>query len=148
VLFLKPDVFIILDSVRLAAGAAAVQARYQVFNDDKNGKVKAGAADFTIDRPGVSLHGRVFSQHAVTVKTGTLALPDTLGVFPYAETESAPALEHELVTICTAQSGAAAHGTLSARCEGAVWKISGSHNAIAVNITIDTAGDIPAFTIA
>jgi Heparinase II/III-like protein len=122
VLFLKPDVFLVLDTVEMSAGKAAVQARFQVFNDDKNGKVRTEGNEFYIDRPGVSLNGRVFSSHDCVVRAGTLALAEDLGIYPYAELESSSATAHDILTVCTAQKGEPLHGRISARREGTVWR--------------------------
>jgi hypothetical protein len=148
VLFLKPDVFIILDTVGMKTEKAAVQTRFQVFNDDKHGSVKAEGNAFTIGRPGVTLHGSVFSTHECTVHTGTLALPETLGVYPFAEMESAPATDHNILTVCTAQRDGKPHGRLAARRDGMRWLIEGTHNERTIAVSIDTAGELPIFTVA
>jgi len=53
--FLKPDVLLVLDRVTLTGQPQAVQARFQVFNDDGSGKVAVAGNGFTIERPGASL---------------------------------------------------------------------------------------------
>lgn len=145
VLFLKPDVFMILDTVTMKTSAPKVQARFQVFNDDKNGKISAEANEFRIDRPGASLMGRVFSARETAVRTGTLDLASELGTYPYAEAESASGREHEILTVCTAQSGDKPHGEITVHREGTLWSIRGKHNATDIAITIETSGTVPVF---
>jgi hypothetical protein len=148
VLFLKPDVFFILDTVAMNTGTSAVQARFQVFNDDKNGKVRAEKNDFVIERPGgVSLMGRAFAANDCVVRTGTLPLAEDLGIYPYAEVESARAATHDMLTVCSAQSGGKPHGEITVRRDGTVWKAEGAHGGRTIAVSIDTAGEIPVFTI-
>jgi hypothetical protein len=127
-LFLKPDVLVLLDQVRLAGPARPVQLRYQVFNDDGLGRVEAGEQAFRITRPRATLSVTVRAAGALTVRTGQLDLPADEGVFPFAEVESAPATEHEVLTVATAQTVRGAHGPLAAMREGAGWHIQGTHN--------------------
>ncbi len=143
VLFLKPDVFLILDQISMRTSPAAVQARFQVFNDDRQGKVSTTDGTFLIERPGASLQGKVFSGVPVNVRSGKLALPEDLGVYPFAEVNSGPAQEHVLLTLCTAQSGHGPHGKCSLRQDGSRWILEGKHNQTDIHLTIDTAGEIP-----
>lgn len=145
VFFLKPDVFIIVDQVAMKSSTPKVQARFQVFNDDKNGKVSAEKEQFRIDRPGVSLTGRVYAKQEIAVRTGTLDIPSDLGIYPFAEAESPQARMHELVTVCTAQKGDAPHGALDVSRKGTLWTIRGKHEGTAVDVTIETSGAVPVF---
>ncbi|HLP15001.1 MAG TPA: hypothetical protein VK470_02015, partial [Bacteroidota bacterium] len=147
VLFLKPEVFIILDSVSMNTSTPKVQARFQVFNDDKHGSVAATGSEFRIDRPGVSLLCRVQAANAFTVRTGKLALPEDLGIYPYAEVESSGAQAHQILTVCTVQQGDAPHGRLEITRDQSRWSVNGTHGPMRVAITIDASGEIPRFIL-
>lgn len=126
--YLKPDVLVLLDQVRLTGAARPVQLRYQVFNDDGLGHVPAEAQAFRITRPHATLAVIVRSDRGLTVRTGQLDLPADEGVFPFAEVESASATEHEVLTLATAQAAGGEHGRLAVAREGAGWHIQGTHN--------------------
>lgn len=127
VLFLKPDVLILLDRVSLAGPARPVQLRFQVFNDDDGGRVTAAGDSFKIIRPRATLAAAVRATGAITICTGRLDLPDDEGVFPYAEVESAAATEHEILTIAAARPADGVSGTLDAVREADGWRIHGAH---------------------
>ncbi|HEY5551532.1 MAG TPA: heparinase II/III family protein, partial [Opitutaceae bacterium] len=125
-IFLKPDVVLLLDRVQLAS-AAPVQLRFQVFNDDGRGVATADAATFGIDRPLASLRAVLASQGEVVAKTKKHDLPEDLGVFPFVEAVSASSTEHEVVTACTSAPAGGAHGALKVAREGDSWRITGTH---------------------
>jgi hypothetical protein len=74
---------------------------------------------------------------------GTIPVPADHGVHPFAEVESAPSLDHQLLTVCTAQKRPESHGLLEIKREGAVWTVTGRHNARTLNARIDMTKDIP-----
>ena len=86
------------------------------------------------------------SSGAVAVRTGTLEIPPEKGVFPYAEAESAPALEHLLLTVCEAHAASGKGSVLHAAREGPVWRITGEREGVPVAITIDAGPEIPGVT--
>jgi hypothetical protein len=143
VIFLKPDVLLLVDRVRLAATPLPAQLRFQVFNDDRKGVVTVNGTGFRINRPGATLEANSYGRTACVVRNATLNLPAENGVFPYAEVESESALEHLVLTVCTAQQAGKAHGTLSVQATGNGWKVNGSHNGRTINIAIETSTDIP-----
>lgn len=140
VVFLKPAVIVILDAVSLER-AAPVQARFQVFNDDKQGKVTATGAGFRIDRPAASLVARVLTAGPATVATSRIAIPDAGDQYPYAEIASAPALEHCLLTVCTAAPAGAEHGELTLTAAGDDFLVRGTHLGQPLNLQIGPAAD-------
>ena len=147
--YLKPDVLLVLDRVRLDGAPAAVQLRYQVYNDDGQGAAEAKEARFTITRPHATLAAAVQASGGLTVRTGRLALPAEDGVQPYAEVESAAGLTHEILTVATAQETGGAHGTLAIERSEDGWKVQGTHNGRNVAVRIVTANDAaPAVTVA
>jgi len=148
VVYLKPEILILLDEVSLAGAPVPVQLRFQVFNDDLAGSVAAGSQGFVITRPRATLAAGVWAAGALTVKTGQLDLPVDDGVFPFAEVESVAANEHTVLTVATAQPNGEQAGKLQATREGATWRIHGEHRGRAVNvrITLDPNG-LPTVTV-
>lgn len=127
VVFLKPDILVLLDRVSLAGPPKAVQLRFQVFNDDGGGSVTAARTGFTITRPRATLAATVQATGPLAVRTGRLDLPEDEGVFPFAEVESAAATTHEILTLATAQPAGGEHGTLAVARDGPGWRIRGTH---------------------
>ncbi|HUG12796.1 MAG TPA: heparinase II/III family protein [Opitutaceae bacterium] len=147
IVFLKPDVVILLDRVQLKS-AAPVQLRFQVFNDDGRGVATAEGATFGIDRPLASLRAVLASNGEVVAKTRKHDLPEDLGVFPFVEAVSASATEHEVVTACTSAPAGGAHGSLKVAREGDAWRVTGTHAGRKIDVAIRTAGAVPEITIA
>ncbi len=145
--FLKPDILAVIDRVRLSRNPLPVQARFQIDNSDGKGSVSADAGSFTVRRPLVTARTLVFSKADVVIKTGTLDLPADKGIFPYAEAESASALDHLILTVCEAHAADGKAPSLRAARDGDVWRIDADRNGTRVVITIDTRTDIPAVTI-
>jgi hypothetical protein len=143
VVFLKPDVLIVCDEVRLTA-ALSVQTRWQAFNDDGKGSVTAKAATFTITRPHATLQAVSTGTGDLTVTAGQLPLPEEGGIYPFAAVTSAPALEHCLVTVCTAAPREESHGQLTAMFADNAWQIVGRHRLRSVRVTLrSVSGDAP-----
>jgi hypothetical protein len=146
--FLKPEVLLILDRIRLKV-AQPVQLRFQVFNDDNRGTVTAEANGFSIQRPFASLKAQVYSARgAVTCAATRLDLPEDEGVFPLAEAVSAAATQHDVLTVATAAPKGEAHGAFSVSSENGVWSIKGSHRgrSLAASITVPASG-LPVVTL-
>jgi len=85
----------------------------------------------------------VYGNTAVVVRTGTLPLPAEHGVHPFAEVQSAHAMEHILLTVCTAQESGKPHGTLRVQQSASGFEIAGQHNARSLRMRISTEHDIP-----
>jgi hypothetical protein len=147
--FLKPDVLILLDRVTLAT-AQPVQLRYQVYNDDDHGAATATGNAFTITRPSARLDATVHADSAVTCAVLKHDLPAEEGTHPFVEATSAAATTHTLLTVSAAQPTAEsrAAGTLAVTRTGAIWHVSGSHRGQKVNVTINSAETVPVITIA
>ncbi len=146
-LYLKPDTLIIADRVRLTE-PQPVQARFQVFNDDKCGRVKADGHGFVITRPAATMQARVHAAAQQQVSTGQLELPPAEGIYPYAEIVSPAAREHTLLTICTAAPAGAVHGTIAVAHEGDRWTLSGNHLKAKIAVTLVFTGhDEPYVTL-
>ncbi len=148
VVFLKPDVLLLLDRVRLAKDAAPVQLRFQICNEDGRGHADAAGARFAITRPHATLCATVHATGPVSAAVGRLALPDIEGIYLFAEVTSAAALEHAVLTVATAQKAGAAHGALAVTREGTGWRVRGAHNGRSINaLVLATADGSPAVTV-
>lgn len=140
--FLKPDVVAILDRVRLKK-PGTVQLRFQVFNKDSQGKATASQTGFGIERPHATLQGVASGTGSLRFSTGTLALPESIGVFPYASVDSPASVDHTILTVCTAQAQGKSHGNMTIARDGAVWKVRGSHNGMTVDMRVNAQEDVP-----
>jgi len=145
VVFLKPDVLAVLDRVRLAKNPLPVQARFQVDNSDGKGSAAAEESAFTVSRPGVRARTEVRGSGDVRVRCGTIDVPADRGVFPFAEVESAPALDHVILTVCAAAAGAPGGAAPRVTRRGNVWHIAGGEGV--PSVAIDASGDTPEVTI-
>ncbi|MBI5770042.1 MAG: heparinase II/III family protein [Verrucomicrobia bacterium] len=138
--FLKPDVLLVLDRVKLKS-AAPVQLRFQVFNDDEGGSCSANGAAFEIVRPTASLRAKVAALGvAPAVKAGRLDIAEAEGVFPMVEATSASSTEHTLLTVCTAAPKGAPHGELAIARDGGGWRVTGTHGKVRVDVAITASG--------
>ncbi len=153
-IFLKPDVLLMLDRVTLAT-AQPVQLRYQVYNDDDLGAATAADNKFTITRPFARLEASVHADAAVACAVLKHDLPETEGTHPFVEATSPAAMSHTLLTVATAQPlpgspAAAGSGasTLAVSRTGAVWRVTGTHRGQKVDVTLDPTSIVPTITIA
>ncbi len=142
--FLKPDVVLLLDRVELQQ-AAPVQLRFQVFNDDNLGVATASGSSFSIARPLASAQARVYSPNGTaTTRVGKLNLPESEGIFPFAEVESATAQEHTLLTVVTTAPSGTAHGQLDVTTATHGWRIAGEHRGHRINVELQLPpGELP-----
>jgi hypothetical protein len=146
VVYLKPDIIIVLDRVRLTE-ARPVQVRFQVHNDDGHGTATTIADGFAITRPQATLQAGVTGLPAGTVRIDQLPLPAEGGVYPFAEIASPAATAHEILTFCTAAPAGTAHGRLAAQRTPDGWRVTGEHRGRQVALTLVTATDIPIITL-
>lgn len=146
-LFLKPDILVLLDRIRVNDAALPVQLRFQVDDDDGKGAVTASDNGFRITRPHAHLQASVYGSAGITVRTATLPLSAEHGVHPFAEVQAQEANEHILLTVCTAQESDKAHGILTVQRSGSGFEITGRHNARSVKMRISTHQDIPEVVI-
>jgi hypothetical protein len=144
--FRKPDILVVIDRVRLAKNPLPVQVRFQIDNSDGKGAVTADTDSFTVRRPLVSARTLVRAHAGVAVRTGTLDIPPDKGLFPYAEAESAAALDHVILTVCEAHPVPGTTSALQALREGNVWAITGERGGAHVAIAVDMTTDIPGVT--
>ncbi|MDB6093550.1 MAG: hypothetical protein JWM32_1112 [Verrucomicrobia bacterium] len=150
-IYLKPDVLAIFDRVILEH-ALPVQARFQAFNEDSAAKVSTtdnAGNGFFIERPHAGLHASVKSAGEFTIVVSQLALPESSGLYPFAELRSASATEHTFLTVSSAAPRGAMHGAFAIVHEGNTWAISGTHRGQPVQVKLVTAATnaAPAITI-
>ena len=143
IIFLKPDILLLVDRIALKSTPVPVQLRFQVDNFDGKGSAAATDHGFTISRPGATLSARIDGATPITVRVDTIPLTADHGIHPFAEVQAAAALDHQLLTVCTAQKRPDSHGLLSVNREGAVWTVTGRHNARTVNVRIDMSTELP-----
>ena len=137
--YVKPDVLAIFDRIILTE-PLSVSARFQVFNEDGAGQVSVDGATFSITRPHATLHARVVTASPSTLATGKLALPESGGVYPFAEIRSAAAREHSLLTVCTAAPQGEGHGNLRVTSDSDTWEFTGTHRGQDVVVRLVAAG--------
>ena len=146
--YLKPDVLLLLDRVQLKTTPLPVQARFQVYGDDLKAKLTMDGTTFRIERPAANLQAQVHASGGVTVRPGKFDLTPDHGHHEFAEVESAAAIGHTLLTVATVQPTGGTHGTLTVARAGAVWRVTGTHRGQKVDVTLRTAETLPAITIA
>jgi len=138
--FLKPDILIVLDQISLTR-ALPVQARFQAYNDDGGGRVTADKDAFLIERPTASLLASVWAQGAVSLVTGQLPIPTADGIYPFAEATSPAAMEHTLLTVCTATPTGGDHGSFTLdRTDRGQWHLQGRHRGRTVDLRLNLEG--------
>jgi hypothetical protein len=147
-LFLKPDVLLLFDAVRMKTAPVPVQVRFQVDNSDGRGSVRSEEKEFLVTRPGATMKARILGSGPMTVRTGKLPVPDQSGIHPYAEAESGAAKEHWIATLCTAQGAGRTHGDLTATVRDNSVLVTGKHNGRTIEVTIGLKGDTPDVRVA
>ena len=140
IVFLKPEVLVFLDQVDLDE-PSSVEIRFQAYNDDGRGSIRAGRNSFQIDRPQASLHARFLSEGTAEAASRRLDLPAEGGVYPFAEIVSAPAKRHAVLTVCAAAPAGAGANTLSIAREGNDWSVRGEHRGRKIALRIEAAPD-------
>ncbi|MBI5471050.1 MAG: heparinase II/III family protein [Ignavibacteriae bacterium] len=146
-IFLKPDVLVFFDRVRMKESNADVQIRFQGYNEDHDCTLQSGKSDFVINRPHASLKAKVMGLKEIVIRTDTLKVPEANGVHPFVEVKSDGAQEHLVLTVCTAQQATKQHGDLSIQRNDNEWKITGTHNGLSVNIRLVSDKDIPTIAV-
>ncbi len=145
--FLKPDVLLVLDHVELGV-AAPVQLRFQMFNDDNRATARVEGATFRISRPLASARSSVTASGECTIAAGRLALPESEGIFPYVQVESAAAVRHTILTATTVAPADAPHGELAVAASAAGWQITGQHRGRTYRATLAVGADgLPRLTL-
>ncbi|GAB5561433.1 MAG: hypothetical protein SynsKO_30800 [Synoicihabitans sp.] len=148
VLYLKPDVLLILDRLKMKADhVAELSARFQVFNEDDRGEVSVEGEGFAISRPFAGLQANCFTHDGIpTVVHRQLELPADEGSFPFVESfsrkENAPLL---LTVVAAAPQGEAITG-ISAKSTRHGWRVRGTHRGLKIDVAVDTTKPTLPFT--
>ena len=139
VLFLKPDVLLILDRLDMAAGnPAELTARFQVFNEDNLGEVMISGQRFSIKRPFAALSGQFYTRDAMpTVVRDQLDLPPEEGNFPFIAAHTHRVESAVLLTVVTAFPDGEPAGQLSTKSTATGWRVHGTHRGLTVDTTVD-----------
>ncbi len=146
-LYLKPDVLLILDRLNLKADhTAELTARFQVFNEDTQGRAAVNGTAFTLQRPFAGLRATCHA-HATTpqVKLDRLDLPPAEGEFPFVAVSSTRAPAHHLLTVVTAHPADETPGTLQVSETLSGWRIKGTHRGLVVDVTVDLSREVLPF---
>ena len=145
--FLKPDVLLIYDRIRLKSKKAKVQLRYQVFNGDGKGTAKETEDTFLIERPHASLRASVLGSDKILIRTGRHAVPEDVGIYPYVEVEALDSLDHRILTVCTAQEAGEEHGKISHTATDPIWTVKVDHNGQSKTVGINVDEELPRVSI-
>jgi hypothetical protein len=147
VFFLKPDILILLDRIRMDGDPLPVQVRFQVDNFDGKGSASVVQSAFRIVRPHATLQATLHGPVAPSLHTGILPVPADHGIHPYVEVVLPAGKEHVLLTVCTAAAEGDGHGTMSVDLNGSVFTVKGRHNERTIAARIDTNNDIPVISL-
>jgi hypothetical protein len=145
--FLKPDILLLFDRVRLGSAKSKAELRFQVYNGDDKGAMEVLEKEFMIKRPQASLRGTLFASSPFGIRSGFHAVPKDIGVYPYVEAETDESLDHRVLTVCTAQRAGKAHGNISYTTSGSSWIVKIEHNGQSRSVNIDVAEDLPSVVI-
>jgi hypothetical protein len=147
VVFLKPDILLLFDRIRLKSAKLKVQLRFQIYNEDGQGKAEMGEADFVIRRPRASLRASLIASSTLSLRSAVHPIPQDVGVYPFVEAEVNDALDHRILTVCTAQQAGKEHGTVSHTASGSFWIVKVNHNGQTKTVKVDVAEELPRITI-
>ncbi len=141
VLYLKPDVLLILDRLEMKPDhVAELSARFQVFNEDNLGKVSVQGSGFTINRPFARLQANCFTREGIpTVIRRNLDLPAEEGIFPFVASYSRRENTPMLLTVASSSPKGETITGISAKSTAQGWRIRGTHRGLKVDVTVDVS---------
>jgi hypothetical protein len=101
VIFIKPDLMVLVDEVTKEKFASEICARFMAYNVDGKAIVTPDSKNqsFVISRPNARLYAKVFTTSGIMVDTGKLNVPEEKGIFPYAQVVTDNKPNHLLFTI-------------------------------------------------
>ena len=143
VVFLKPDILLLFDRVRMTSAKSKVELRYQVYNDDNHGVLRTAETGFVIERPSASLQGTIVASTPFAMRSGVHPIPKDIGVYPYIEAEASESLDHRMLTICTAQKAGKAHGKVTHIENGSIWTVKVEHNGQSKTVQLNGDEELP-----
>jgi hypothetical protein len=153
VLFVKPDILVIVDSVKSSV-AVSVSCRYHPDNTDGMATIRLEDDGFVIQRPKAKLACRIASTHGLEISTGRLDLPvddlahlgdgeveDRPGAgYVYAEVAAEKGKSVDIVTVLVASEGQDGRA-VSVEHVKDVWRVKTDDR----EITVYTTGQMPEF---
>lgn len=141
VLFQKPDVVVVFDEIE-ASAAVSPSARFHLENRDGNAQLFSHEKSFRLVRPQAALTGHVFSRAKLAIDLSQLDLPESEGVYPFAEVTLQPGRMHQLVTVLCATPTGGDELTVEVMPQPDGW----SFVAGALRARIDLVGGAPEVT--
>ncbi len=108
--FLKPDILVIVDELKKNKYSSRLQARFQAYDHDKKAALAVSGKNntFRIKRPGAELYAKVAGNTRIKVKKDKLDIPEDIGSYPFIEISSGKSRNIHMVTACAiknAESG-------------------------------------------
>jgi hypothetical protein len=147
VVFLKPDILLLFDRVKTASAQSKVQLRFQIYNGDGKGESETMQAGFLIKRPQATLRGTIIASTPFAMKSGVHTTPKDIGVYPYLEAEAGESLDHQILTVCTAQRVGKEHGKVTHTTKGLVLTVKVEHNGQSKTVSLNVEEDLPSVSI-
>ena len=147
VVFLKPDILLLFDRVKMVSAKSKVQLRFQIYNGDGKGESETMQTGFLIKRPQATLRGTIIASTPFAMKSGVHTTPKEIGVYPYLEAEAGESLDHQIMTVCTAQRAGKEHGKVAHTAKGSVVTVKVEHNGQSKTVTVRGDEDLPTVTI-
>lgn len=101
VVFVKPDILVLVDEVNKDKFHSEICARFQAYNVDGKAVITIDAKDqsFIILRPNAKIYAKTFTNSGIMVDKGKLDIQEEKGIFPYAQVITDNEKNHLLVTI-------------------------------------------------
>ncbi|MEX0324897.1 MAG: heparinase II/III family protein, partial [Puniceicoccaceae bacterium] len=136
VLYAKPDIFVVIDQIRLRYRPQTVDARFFPDNGDGEAKLSVDGDRFTINRPNATLHGLVASDTGAMPRLARLEVEKETGDFPCVEVHASEALAHHVVTVLAATpADVQAPSSMQVDQNGKLWTIHAGDLKATVEMT-------------
>jgi hypothetical protein len=100
VVFIKPDIIILIDEFGKDKTSSTYQLRFQAYNVDGKATLKSGINGFETIRPYAKVTGNIFTDIKYKINQGKLDVPEDKGIFPYVEISTEPAKSCTICTVC------------------------------------------------
>ena len=148
VIFIKPDILLLFDRVKLGSTQSKLQLRYQIYNGDEKGGSEINGTRFTIKRPLATLRATTAGSTAINVKSAIhAAVTKDIGIYPYVEAETGESLDHWFVTAMTAQRTGKSHGSIDISSSGSTVTVKVQNNGQTKTVTMNVSDDVPGVVI-
>ncbi len=147
VVFLKPDILLLFDRVKMVSAKSKVQLRFQIYNGDGKGESETAQTGFLIKRPQATLRGTIIASTPFAMKSGVHTTPKDIGIYPYLEAAAGESLDHRFLTVCTAQRAGKEHGKVAHTANGPVLTVKVEHNGQSKTVSLNGEEALPAVSI-